>query len=396
MSTLANFFTGTIGQAFSSSCIIYIMFIMILLSIRMYRKQGKKAYLYLIFGFLLIMTYQGLNIHFSINEILRARAISYFVEILQTLSFIILNLAIYQLYNRNSKRTVIYCCLLVMGILILPIVQLLIDPLFLSGPPTDHFAGVWPLQAYNLVLCLIFALTLGRRIRQQLKYYSSLVLYGVILVLNLLGNHVLTKPSAFIELTHNLLPIVYYTLLYFILFDRVVELLQSVYRSSITDGLTSLYNRRYFNKVASHYIHENLRVSVIFSDIDNFKKLNDTEGHHRADGVLKQVANIMTEELEGIGITGRYGGEELVALVVDKDAKVEEVAETIRRRVASESIVTISVGHSTLRKGVTTEELVKQADQAMYHSKTTGKNKVTAYADLQGSTSKPDRKTRLG
>ncbi|EHS58595.1 GGDEF domain-containing protein, partial [Paenibacillus sp. Aloe-11] len=60
-------------------------------------------------------------------------------------------------------------------------------------------------------------------------------------------------------------------------------------------------------------------------------------------------------------------------------AKVEHVAERIRKRVAEESIVTISVGHSTVKKEMDPDELVKQADQAMYISKTTGKNKVTAY-----------------
>lgn len=380
---LTNFLTGPIGQAMSSICILYIMFIMIVLSIRMYREQGKRAYLYLILGFLLIMTYQGVNIHFSISGLDKAPVIIYFQEFIRTLTFIIFNLAIYQLYNRSSRGTIIYFGSLLIGILLLPTIQLLSNPLFLSGEPGQPFHGVWPLHAFSLTLCVLFAFTLGRRIRQQLKYYSTLVLYGAMIILSLLDTEFIQKPVIFLTIAENLLPIFYYTLLYFILFDRIVELLQSVYRSSITDGLTSLYNRRYFFKVASYYIKESLKVSVIFCDIDNFKKLNDTEGHHRADGVLKQVANIMTEELEGIGITGRYGGEELVALVVDRNAKVEEVAEMIRKRVASESIVTISVGYSTLRKGVTAEELIKQADQAMYHSKTTGKNKVTGYKELQ-------------
>jgi diguanylate cyclase (GGDEF)-like protein len=124
---------------------------------------------------------------------------------------------------------------------------------------------------------------------------------------------------------------------------------------------------------------QGIRVSVIFCDIDNFKKLNDTQGHARADEVLKQVAQIMEDELDEIGLTGRYGGEELVAMVVDRRAKVGHVAERIRERVAEESIVTISVGYSTVKKEMNPDELVKQADQAMYISKTTGKNKVTAY-----------------
>ncbi|GAF06510.1 hypothetical protein JCM16418_469 [Paenibacillus pini JCM 16418] len=66
-------------------------------------------------------------------------------------------------------------------------------------------------------------------------------------------------------------------------------------------------------------------------------------------------------------------------MVVDKRAKVGQVAENIRARVEGETIVTMSIGHSTLRMKVPPEELVSQADQAMYQSKTSGKNKVTSY-----------------
>ncbi|MEH7087241.1 hypothetical protein V7139_31765, partial [Neobacillus drentensis] len=225
---LTDFFTGTVGQDFSSTCILYIMFIMILLSVRMYREQGKRAYLYLILGLLLIMTYQVVNIHFSMNGLEKPPVFIYFLEFIRTLTFIIFNLAIYQLYNRSSRGTIIYFGVLLMGILILPSIQLLSNPLFLSGKPGQPFHGVWPLQAYTLTLCVLFAFTLGRRIRQQLKYYSSLALYSMMVLLSLLNTEYLQEPAHFLSLAENLLPVFYYTLLYFILFDRIVELLQSV------------------------------------------------------------------------------------------------------------------------------------------------------------------------
>jgi two-component system cell cycle response regulator len=170
-----------------------------------------------------------------------------------------------------------------------------------------------------------------------------------------------------------------------ILFERVVELLQATYKSSITDGLTGLYNRRFwFGRVAQH-VAEKIGVSVIFTDIDNFKKLNDTQGHHMGDAMLKQVAEIIMEECESVGIAGRYGGEELVALITDRKTNVAVVAENVRRRVETETIVTISVGYSQYVNGVSAAELIKQADDAMYHSKTTGKNKVTGYVKLKQS-----------
>ena len=99
----------------------------------------------------------------------------------------------------------------------------------------------------------------------------------------------------------------------------MLERLLLTFQSSITDGLTSLYNRRHFNKKAEQLLRQTKRVAIIFCDIDNFKKLNDTQGHHKADGVLKQVADIIREETAGIGAAGRYGGEELLGLVASPD-----------------------------------------------------------------------------
>lgn len=220
------------------------------------------------------------------------------------------------------------------------------------------------------------------RIGQPIKYTLGLAVYVIWVILQAVHTYFVALSPAF-QVVALSLPVIFYSIVCFILFIRIVELMQSIYRSAITDGLTGLFNRRHFMKLLDHYTSRELKVSAIFCDIDNFKKLNDTQGHARADEALKQVARIMEEELEGIGITGRYGGEELVALVVDRKVKPAQVAENIRARVAGETIVTISIGYSTLRKGVRGDELMKQADKAMYHSKTTGKNKVSDYLSLR-------------
>jgi len=183
-----------------------------------------------------------------------------------------------------------------------------------------------------------------------------------------------------------LLPIVFYILLFMIIFERVVELLQSAYHSSITDGLTNLYNRRFFMRQLEHAVRSGLPVGAIFCDIDNFKKLNDTQGHQQADTVLKTVANILAEETEGIGLAGRYGGEELVAFITGANVSSGAVAERIRERIEKETSVTASVGHCQSATGLSADRLMKQADEAMYHSKKSGKNRVTDYARLPSAT----------
>jgi diguanylate cyclase (GGDEF)-like protein len=170
-----------------------------------------------------------------------------------------------------------------------------------------------------------------------------------------------------------------YTVLLLSLMDHSLLIMQSSYVSAITDPLTGLFNRRYFTTYITKCIERNIPVHVIFFDIDNFKKLNDTQGHKKGDEILKQVASIIMEEIEGIGIAGRYGGEEMVALVQNVDVDMSELTERIRSRIEQESIVTSSIGYRIFETGLAPEALIKQADEAMYIAKTTGKNKVVRY-----------------
>jgi diguanylate cyclase (GGDEF)-like protein len=78
-------------------------------------------------------------------------------------------------------------------------------------------------------------------------------------------------------------------------------------------------------------------------------------------------------------MAGRYGGEEMVVLVTDHSVKPGEMAEQIRARIEQEAEVTVSIGFSKYRKGQTAEELIREADHAMYNAKTNGKNKVVKF-----------------
>lgn len=186
-----------------------------------------------------------------------------------------------------------------------------------------------------------------------------------------------------------LLTTAYFHLLFFILFRRTLERMQSVYISSIKDALTGLYNRRHFLKKTNRYAGHGLPVSILFCDIDNFKKLNDTKGHHVADETLKKVAAILSEEVSGFGTAGRFGGEELVASIARPGADPAAIAEAFRRRVERETIVTVSVGVCPAAEGLSVEDAMRRADEAMYRSKTTGKNKVTVHQPTAAATRNP-------
>jgi two-component system cell cycle response regulator len=163
------------------------------------------------------------------------------------------------------------------------------------------------------------------------------------------------------------------------LMKRVSDVLDVSYRTSITDGLTGLFDKRYFNKALQRFVERGVQVAVLFIDLDNFKKLNDTKGHDAGDEALKTVAQILKEQIEGKGIAGRYGGEEMVLMVSKPMMTIEDFAEQVRFRIERESIVTASIGFAEWAPGVTVEQLVKNADSAMYFSKQNGKNRVTGY-----------------
>lgn len=188
----------------------------------------------------------------------------------------------------------------------------------------------------------------------------------------------------------NTLCLATFTVLFIVLFDRLIDMMQAVSYSSVTDGLTGLYQKHYFKKKVNEAIAVGEPCSVIFSDIDNFKKLNDTEGHQTGDTMLVFAATVMKEVCEGIGLVGRYGGEEIVALITDERSDPAVVAERYRARIETESNhqgyvpITVSVGCSRLNEDIAdADEFIRQADDAMYVSKSSGKNRVTNYAVLQ-------------
>ncbi len=363
-------------------CGAYIALMMLIMCLFMYSKQRKNAYLYMAAAFLFIMTYEGLNIHSALTGMPFFSPESDILRFIQLFSFVLLNVSVVMLY-RKIKTMHYWLPMLSAALLMLP----LILPSFLPFTLDPIWQSIY-FDCFQFVALYLAFVKVTPRIGQPVKYAMGLVVYTVWGILQSIHTYSGTLSSV-LQGFALALPVLFYSIVFFILFRRIVELMQSIYRSAITDGLTGLYNRRHFMKYLDHYTSQELKISAIFCDIDNFKKLNDTQGHARADEVLKQVAAIMEEELEGIGITGRYGGEELVALVVDRKVKPAQVAENIRARVASETIVTLSIGYSVLRKGVRGDELMKQADKAMYHSKTNGKNKVSDYRSMKTASAEP-------
>ncbi len=155
-----------------------------------------------------------------------------------------------------------------------------------------------------------------------------------------------------------------------------------------TDGLTSLFNRRYFNEqlelLSERSQQHRAPLSMILMDVDNFKKYNDTYGHPAGDQLLKVVASVITQVVDDEGIVARYGGEEFVVLLKDTDSlRAQYLAEQIRRAIEHipesqlQCQITISVGVATMPDHAMDRlSLLEYTDKSLYHAKHSGKNRV--------------------
>lgn len=380
---ISDFFYGSLGRIYSSSCIIIILVMMCIVSLRLFLSRRKKAYLSLTVSLMFIIVQYLLLIGFALRDGDYGNSSEYLIEVLQVIAFILINMGIFQLYNLSRRKEFTYFYTFILLTVLIASIRFFAVSRF-DHPTLQvlHFHNIW-LDVYLLVLTFLCFYLVSPFIGQHIKYQIGLTLYLTIQLAHISNTYIFEHEMPFLTMLQYFLPIVFYIILFMMIFERVVDLLQAIYNSSIKDGLTGLYNRHYFLNRITQYIQQGVMVSVIFGDIDNFKRLNDTKGHQTGDKVLKQVANIFMEECTGVGnssgIVGRYGGEELVALLTDTSLRVENVAEQIRKRVEKESIATISLGFAKYKKGMTPGELIVQADKAMYQSKKTGKNKVMGY-----------------
>jgi len=156
------------------------------------------------------------------------------------------------------------------------------------------------------------------------------------------------------------------------------------------DGLTGLFDQASFKRKLNEYLDDKLQteteLALIMFDLDNFKKVNDNFGHPEGDRVLKEIATILQLCARREDLTARYGGEEFT-LILPKTAfdHSQQVGERIRQRVEDyfkerEYNVTLSMGlyHLNKKSYISSIELIEKADQLMYTSKTSGKNKLTS------------------
>ena len=172
---------------------------------------------------------------------------------------------------------------------------------------------------------------------------------------------------------------------------KLRESVNNTLAMAVIDGLTGLYNRRYFDRHLSLMMErareQQRDLALLILDIDFFKSVNDRFGHAVGDMVLKEFASRLLRSIRGVDLACRFGGEEFVVLMPDTNQqRANAVAERIRSAIAEVEFsmenglatdVTVSVGVALNNPaGDSPEHLLKRADRALYRAKETGRNRV--------------------
>jgi diguanylate cyclase len=229
-----------------------------------------------------------------------------------------------------------------------------------------------------------------------MSFYSlAVILYAVVYVLD--KQSVLASSGgtiAYFSITILVASLITYYMSEYI--RNMNLLLAKLKAQSTTDFLTGLNNVRQFdnlvNKTIQEVIHQNKKLSLLAIDIDHFKNINDTYGHGGGDVILRELGEILTRSCRSIDYASRMGGEEFSILMPDCDhTQAMAAAERIRCYIQNHVFIlpdttkiniTISIGVSTYPDTIGgLDEILRQADDALYKAKRTGRNKVCSIDD---------------
>ena len=212
-------------------------------------------------------------------------------------------------------------------------------------------------------------------------------------------NLYLTIEVKLSDYTSNTMEILYFNLLasLCIVLFIVIVLYRIIHKHSeklenmaFVDPLTNIYNRRFFlTKLNDTIVSSNNNKQtfcIAFLDIDNFKEINDTKGHHIGDEVLEEISKLLKESIRKVDTIARWGGEEIVILFSNTDISngqilAEKLRVLIENNIKIQEILsynlTACIGLTQFKQNDDVDSIIKRSDDAMYLSKGTGKNKVT-------------------
>jgi diguanylate cyclase (GGDEF)-like protein len=191
------------------------------------------------------------------------------------------------------------------------------------------------------------------------------------------------EPIQLFFLCHPLL----FAVLFGLMGSMVRHYIQRLKEESIRDGLTELYNHRYFRRELERRVNESERYDLTFClvmlDLDHFKRVNDRHGHQAGDEVLRKLGDLLIKSTREADVVARYGGEEFAVILPETNrAEGTELAERIRLKIESHDFglgesITISGGIAEYPSdGESDTALIQAADNRLYHAKESGRNEI--------------------
>lgn len=248
-------------------------------------------------------------------------------------------------------------------------------------------------RGYTIALSILLALFIASVVtRVSSAFTASMMSLSAYFIYILIAYYSMKYENLWLEVVYPLIfSIAAFTFAYVVKYLIKSRDFEQQYKLATTDGLTELYNHRYFQEQIRMQIEQSKRYnhnfSLIIIDIDFFKKFNDTFGHQSGDAVLRQVAQTLKKNVRATDIVCRYGGEEM-SIILPNTGKDEafSTAQKICERVASkkfklagdkETNVTISLGVSTFPyDGDNASSIIEAADKRLYNAKNNGRNQV--------------------
>ena len=248
-------------------------------------------------------------------------------------------------------------------------------------------------RGYTIALSVLLALLIISVVtRINSVTVTSMISLSMYLIYLLIAYYAMKYENLWLEIIYPLIfAITAFTATYIIKYIIKSRDFEHQYKLATTDGLTDLYNHRYFQEQIRLQLENSKRYETEFSliiiDIDFFKNFNDKFGHQSGDAVLRQVAQTLKRNVRATDIVCRYGGEEMSIILPNTSKEVAySTAEKICERVASrkfklsngkEAGVTISLGVSTFpHDGDNASDIIEVADKRLYEAKNSGRNRV--------------------
>lgn len=247
---------------------------------------------------------------------------------------------------------------------------------FLAGYIYNYVFKNFSIKAIFTSLAVPHLLTSGLIIPAVLNYYYNIPLLGNLRVRILV--QIITLP---------IFTLVFYYILNGMKKSKELRILHQKLKVMLNkDHLTGISNRKHFmdflNKMYTMSKRHSQPLTLLMTDLDNFKEINDTYGHFKGDECLREVAEILTESIRNEDLAARMGGDEFVVLLPQTTLdEAQNIASRIKKSVQTIDIkekgpVTISIGVAVLRNEDDIDSFLKRADNALYQAKNNGRNRI--------------------